>query len=110
MTDLASRECIPCQGGVDPLQGEELEKLHRELGNGWEVVDGHHLEKTWEFPDFKEALEFTNRLGELAEDVGHHPEITLTWGKVGVELYTHKIDGLAEADFVWAARADRLYG
>lgn len=110
MTDLASRECIPCQGGVDPLKGEDLAALERELGNDWKVVDEHHLTKTYRFPDFKQALEHTNRLGELAEEVGHHPEITLGWGKVEVELYTHKIDGLAEADFVWAAKADRLLG
>ena len=110
MTDLASRQCIPCQGGVDPLKGEDLAALERELGNDWKVVDEHHLTKTYRFPDFKQALEHTNRLGELAEEVGHHPEITLGWGKVEVELYTHKIDGLAEADFVWAAKADRLLG
>jgi len=110
VTDLASRECVPCRGGVDPLKGEDLAELERELGNGWEVVDEHHLSKIYRFPDFKQALEHTNRLGELAEEVGHHPEITLGWGKVEVELYTHKIDGLAEADFVWAAKADRLLG
>jgi len=110
VTDLASRQCIPCQGGVDPLKGEDLAALERELGNDWKVVDEHHLTKTYRFPDFKQALEHTNRLGELAEEVGHHPEITLGWGRVEVELYTHKIDGLAEADFVWAAKADRLLG
>jgi 4a-hydroxytetrahydrobiopterin dehydratase len=110
VTDLASRECIPCQGGVDPLKGEDLAELERELGNDWKVVDEHHLTKTYRFPDFRQALEQTNRLGDLAEEVGHHPEITLGWGKVEVELYTHKIDGLAEADFVWAAKADRLLG
>jgi 4a-hydroxytetrahydrobiopterin dehydratase len=110
VTDLASRECIPCQGGVDPLKGEDLAELERELGNDWKVVDEHHLTKTYRFPDFRQALEHTNRLGDLAEEVGHHPEITLGWGKVEVELYTHKIDGLAEADFVWAAKADRLLG
>lgn len=108
MSDLASRDCVPCRGGVEPLHGEELETLHRELGNDWKVVDEHHLTKKYTFPDFASALSFTNELGELAEDVGHHPEITLGWGKVEVELYTHKIDGLAEADFVWAARADEL--
>lgn len=108
MTELAERECIPCKGGVPPLEGAELERLANELGSGWEVVDGHHLTKTYDFPDFARALAFVNRLGELAEEVGHHPEICFTWGKVSVEIYTHKIDGLAEADFVWAARAERL--
>lgn len=106
MSDLASKECVPCRGGVDPLAGEELEKLSEELDNDWMVVDGHHLEKTYELDDFAQALELTNRLGELSEEVGHHPEICLTWGKVSVTIYTHKIDGLNEADFVWAAKAD----
>jgi 4a-hydroxytetrahydrobiopterin dehydratase len=110
VTDLASRECTPCPGGVDPVTGADLAELERELGNDWKVVDEHHLTKTYRFPDFRQALEHTNRLGDLAEEVGHHPEITLGWGKVEVELYTHKIDGLAEADFVWAAKADRLLG
>ena len=69
---------------------------------------GHHLEKEYRFPDFRQALAFTNRIGELAEEVNHHPDIFLTWGRVRVELWTHKIDGLNEADFVWAAKADRL--
>jgi 4a-hydroxytetrahydrobiopterin dehydratase len=108
MSDLASRECVPCRGGIAPLAGEALEALHGELGNGWEVIDGHHLEKTYRFADFAVALDFTNRLGELAETVNHHPEICLGWGRVHVQLYTHKIGGLAEADFVWAAKADAL--
>ena len=108
MSDLASRECIPCRGGVPPLAGEELETLHRQLGNGWKVVEGHHLEKEFGFDDFRQALKFTNRLGDLAEEVNHHPDLRLGWGYVHVSLWTHKIDGLSEADFVWAAKADRL--
>ncbi len=108
MSDLADKICTPCRGGVPPLEGEELDRLAAELGGGWQVVDGHHLEKEYRFPDFRQALDFTNRIGELAEEVNHHPNIFLTWGKVRVELWTHKIDGLNEADFVWAAKADRL--
>lgn len=108
MSDLADKTCTPCRGGVPPLEGEKLERLAAELGGGWNVVDGHHLEKEYRFPDFRQALEFTNRIGELAEEVNHHPNIFLTWGRVRVELWTHKIDGLNEADFVWAAKADRL--
>ncbi len=110
MSELASRECVPCRGGVEPLKGEALAELAAELGGDWRVVDEHHLEKTYSFPDFRTALDFTNAVGELAEEVNHHPEIYLTWGKVKIELYTHKIGGLHEADFVWAARADRLLG
>jgi len=106
---LASRECVPCRGGVPPLKGEELEALHRSLGGGWAVVDEHHLEKVFAFPDFASALRFTNRVGGLAEEVGHHPDIGLGWGRVQVTIWTHKIDGLAEADFVFAAKVDVLY-
>ena len=93
---------------MPPLAGEELDALAAELAGGWQVIDGHHLEKEYRFPDFRLALDFTNLIGELAEEVNHHPNIFLTWGKVRVELWTHKIDGLNEADFVWAAKADRL--
>ena len=108
MSDLASMECIPCRGGVPPLEGEELESYRGRLGGDWEVVDGHHLEKEFRFDDFAQALAFTNRIGELAEEVNHHPDLKLGWGYVHVSLWTHKIDGLSEADFVWAAKADRL--
>lgn len=108
MSELADKICTPCRGGVPPLAGEELDALAAELAGGWQVIDGHHLEKEYRFPDFRLALDFTNLIGELAEEVNHHPNIFLTWGKVRVELWTHKIDGLNEADFVWAAKADRL--
>lgn len=107
-TRLASKECVPCKGGVPPLEGEELRELERELGEGWEVVDGHRLAKTFDFPDFVTALDFVNRIGELAEDQGHHPDLHLTWGEVGVEIWTHKIDGLTESDFVFAAKVEEL--
>jgi 4a-hydroxytetrahydrobiopterin dehydratase len=107
MDDLASRKCVPCRGGVPPLQGEELARLHRQLGSGWQVIEGHHLEKEYSFPDFRQALDFTNRLGEVAETEGHHPDICLGWGRVKVSIWTHKIDGLTESDFILAAKADR---
>ncbi len=108
MSELSSRECTPCRGGVPPLEGEELAELHEQLGGDWEVIDGHHLEKTYKFPDFQQALDFTNRIGALAEEVNHHPDICLGWGRVQVTLWTHKIDGLTESDFVLAAKIDEL--
>lgn len=108
MTELASRPCVPCQGGVPPLEGEALRSLHRELGGGWNLVADHHLEKSYEFPDFETALAFVNRVGEMAEREGHHPDVYLTWGSVKLTVWTHKIDGLTESDFIWAAKADRL--
>ena len=106
--DLASRQCIPCQGGEPPLRNERLQEFLNQLGGGWSVVEQHHLEKEFRFEDFRQALEFTNRVGELAESIGHHPEICLTWGKCRVTIWTHKIDGLTEADFVFAAKVDAL--
>ena len=108
MSDLASKDCIPCRGGIPPLEGDALTELSAALGGDWEVVEGHHLEKTYRFPDFQQALDFTNRIGALAEEVNHHPDICVGWGRVHVTLWTHKIDGLAEPDFIWAAKADRL--
>jgi len=108
MSELADGICVPCRGGVPPLAGEELKRLYERLGNGWDLIDSHHLEKEYRFGNFVEALAFTNRVGQLAEEVDHHPEIFLTWGKVLLRIWTHKIDGLTESDFVWAAKADRL--
>jgi 4a-hydroxytetrahydrobiopterin dehydratase len=108
MCDLASRECIPCKGGVPPLKGDELEELAARLGGGWEVVEEHHLEKAFKFDDFRQALDFTNKVGELAEEIGHHPDIELSWGLCKVTIWTHKIDGLAEADFIFAAKVEAL--
>jgi 4a-hydroxytetrahydrobiopterin dehydratase len=107
MSDLAMRQCVPCKGGTPPLQGPELDDLLAQLGNDWRVVDEHHLEKEYRFTNFREALDFTNRVGELAEEQGHHPDIYLAWGKVRLTIWTHKIDGLTESDFVFAAKSDR---
>jgi 4a-hydroxytetrahydrobiopterin dehydratase len=108
MTTLAQKECVPCKGGVPPLQAEAVGRLLQELGGGWQVIGNHHLEKTYRFPDFRAALAFTNRVGAMAEAQGHHPDIALSWGKVGLTIWTHKIDGLTESDFVFAAKADGL--
>jgi 4a-hydroxytetrahydrobiopterin dehydratase len=93
---------------VPALAEDELRTLQDELGGGWQVVREHHLHKVFSFPDFVTALEFTNRVGELAEAEGHHPDIRLTWGRVEIEIYTHKIDGLTESDFILAAHIDRV--
>lgn len=106
--DLANKECIPCKGGVPPLKGEALAPLMADLGGDWNLVDEHHLEKTYPFKDFVQALAFTNKVGGLAEAQGHHPDLLLSWGKVKVTIWTHKIDGLTESDFIFAAKADRL--
>lgn len=108
MSGLAEKTCVPCRGGIPPLTAAEIAPLQEQLGGAWEVVDEHHLRKTYRFKNFREALDFTNRVGELAESIGHHPDIYLAWGKVTLEIWTHKIDGLAEADFIFAAKCDTL--
>ena len=106
--DLTAKECVPCRGGVPPLAGAELAALERQVAPAWKVVDGHHLEREFAFPDFKSALAFTNRVGALAESEGHHPDIYLAWGKVRITIWTHKIDGLTESDFILAAKTSQL--
>ena len=103
---LAKKKYTPCRGGVPPLSGEALHLLQEELGVGWNVTDHHHLEKSYRFDDFRQALAFTNRVGALAEAEGHHPDIYLAWGRVTLKIWTHKIDGLTESDFILAAKAD----
>ncbi|MDT5061357.1 MAG: 4a-hydroxytetrahydrobiopterin dehydratase [Acidobacteriota bacterium] len=107
MADLASRECVPCRGGVPPMSGAEIENFIKQL-EGWEVVAEHHLRKTFEFKNFREALAFVNRIGELSEEQGHHPDISFGWGRAEVTIWTHKIDGLTESDFILAAKIDRF--
>jgi 4a-hydroxytetrahydrobiopterin dehydratase len=108
MNALAEKQCVPCKGGVPPLKGDGLAKLAGELGGGWQVVAEHHLQKEYKFKDFREALAFTNKVGALAEAQQHHPDIYLAWGKVKLTVWTHKIDGLTESDFVMAAKSDKL--
>jgi len=107
MSVLAQETCIPCRGGVPPLKGEELDALQKKLGNGWQIINEHHLEKEYIFADFRQALDFTVKVGEVAENQGHHPDIYLAWGKVKLTIWTHKIDGLTESDFILAAKADQ---
>ncbi len=105
---LAQQKCVPCEANTRPLEGSALRERLAELGGGWQVVNNHHLEKEFKFPDFRQALDFTNRVGELAEAENHHPDVYLSWGKVKLILWTHKIDGLSDNDFIFAAKADRL--
>ena len=105
MSTLASKTCVPCRGGVPALKGIDLEKIRKEVPE-WKVVNEHHLTRTFTFPDFKQALDFVNRVGALAEEQGHHPDILLAWGKAEITLWTHKIDGLTESDFIMAAKID----
>lgn len=104
---LAAQHCVPCKGGTPPLKGEALKPYAAQVPQ-WTVAQEHHLERVFKFPDFRTALAFVNKIGEIAEAEGHHPDIELGWGRVGVKTYTHKIDGLTESDFILAAKIDAL--
>ena len=106
-TELSSASCEPCEAGTPALKGEDLRRLFSQL-EGWNLINEHHLEKDYSFKDFREALDFVNRLGEVAEREGHHPDVFLTWGRVKVTLWTHSVGGLSENDFILAAKADAV--
>ena len=107
-SELLGRQCIPCTVGAAPLPPDQQRALAAQLSEGWDVVEGHHLRRAWTFDDFAGALAFTNKVGGLAEAEGHHPDIYLAWGKVEITIWTHKIDGLTESDFILAAKIDGL--
>ena len=110
MPSLADKTCVPCRGGILPLKGDKLAELHRQLAvpAQWKIINEHHLVRAYKFPDFKSALVFVNKVGEIAEEQGHHPDILLGWGKVEITTWTHAIDGLTESDFILAAKIDQL--
>ena len=107
MDRLDRRTCIPCRGGVPPLDSAGIRPLSVQVPD-WEVVRDHHLLRRFMTRDFASALDLVNRIGALAEEQDHHPDIHLAWGAVGVEIRTHKVDGLTESDFILAAKIDQL--
>ncbi|MBU6391965.1 MAG: 4a-hydroxytetrahydrobiopterin dehydratase [Planctomycetota bacterium] len=107
MSELASKKCVPCKGGVPPLKGDALRILQGQV-EGWNVIEEHHLLKTFKFPDFRKSLDFVNQVGKIAEEQEHHPVITFTWGRVEITIYTHKINGLTESDFILAAKINTI--
>jgi 4a-hydroxytetrahydrobiopterin dehydratase len=104
---LADKTCEPCRGGVPPLTKTEIEPLLAQI-SGWQVVDDTKIKKLVKTKDFMQSLEKANAIGELAEEQGHHPDLLVRWGELGIEIWTHKVNGLTEADFVLAAKIDRL--
>jgi 4a-hydroxytetrahydrobiopterin dehydratase len=108
VTQLADRSCVPCRGGAPPLTTAAIAPLLAQL-DGWRVVDTHHLEKTYRLRNFAAGLELVNRIGAVAEEQQHHPDLFLSWAHVRVMIWTHKIDGLTESDFVLAAKCDRTF-
>lgn len=109
MSKLSKKKCVPCEGGIEPLLCEQSEALLEELNPDWMLIDQcHMLARTFSLKDFKEALDLANKIGAIAEAEGHHPDLTLGYGNLGVELTTHAIGGLSENDFIVAAKIDEL--
>ena len=106
---LADQKCVPCRGGVPPLEPAKVQELLGQLGQGWSLNAEGHIERLYEFSNFAEALDFVNMVGGVAEEEGHHPDLYLAWGRCKVEIWTHKIHGLTESDFYLAAKADRVF-
>lgn len=105
---FTTRQCTPCRGGIHPLRPQEIEAYQELLGGAWRVIENSRLEKEFLFDDFAQALDFVVAVGELAEQQGHHPDLHLSWGRVKVLLWTHKIGGLHENDFILASKIDAL--
>ncbi len=106
---LADKQCVPCKGGVPPLEPARVRELLDQLDRGWSMNAEGHIERRYEFKNFAEALAFVNAVGAIAENEGHHPDLYLAWGRCTVEIWTHKIQGLTESDFYLAAKADRVF-
>ena len=108
MDDLTQKHCVPCEGGVDPFTPEEIEKYNSVLATPWDVVDHKKIKQEFKFKNFKEAMKFVNRVAEIAESEGHHPDIYIFYNKVRLELWTHAIGGLSINDFILAAKIEHL--
>jgi 4a-hydroxytetrahydrobiopterin dehydratase len=106
---LAEQKCIPCRGGVPPMAKDRVDALLRELDHGWRLNANGHIERAYAFDNFAQAMAFANKVAGVAEDEGHHPDLRIAWGVCKVEIWTHKISGLTESDFFFAAKADRAF-
>jgi len=105
---LAKKECKPCDGGTPALKGDALKQMQNQLNGGWKLLNEQRLEKEFKFPDFRHVLEFVNRVGDIAEEQNHHPDIYFTWGQARIQIWTHSINGLSEGDFILAAKINGL--
>ncbi len=108
--ELARQDCVPCKGGIPPLAEDRIEELRLQISAEWKVVEGHHLEREIKLKNFRQAMALANRIAEIAESQGHHPDLLVSWGRLKVTFFTHAIDGLHENDFIMAARVDALVG
>ena len=103
---LADKKCEACHGGTKSLSSSEYAPLLRELKD-WEVIENHKLHKSVKTKDFQQALDLANKVGAIAEEEGHHPDLLVRWGELGIDMWTHAVNGLSEADFIMAAKIDR---
>ncbi|MEK7583555.1 MAG: 4a-hydroxytetrahydrobiopterin dehydratase [Patescibacteria group bacterium] len=113
MTDLASQKCVPCEGGTPPLESARVDELAKQINPAWAIVpatatDAMRIRRNFKFKNFVEAMKFVNRVAELAEAEGHHPDLHIFYNKVLIELWTHAVSGLSENDFILAAKIDQL--
>ena len=112
MSDLANKKCVPCEGNIPPFNADEIHKYLKKV-DGWEVledkIDGFHLLKSFKFGNFLESQNFVNKISKIAENENHHPDISFGWGYCKVKIFTHAIKGLAESDFILAAKIDKIY-
>lgn len=108
-SDLSHKKCMPCHSGQKPLRGVELQHYMSQLASGWQVIDEQYLEKKYAFPNFKTAFHFAELIARIAEKEDHHPTITISWGQVRLKIYTHKIQGLSENDFIIASKCDQKF-
>lgn len=106
--DLKDKTCVPCTGGVPPLSSEEIKKFFKEIGPTWKLNSAGHLLGEFTFKDFMGPMNLANKIAAVAEHEGHHPDLTIAWGKCTIEIWTHKINGLTESDFILAAKIDQL--
>lgn len=107
-SQLVKGHCVPCEGGVEPLNEKEVETYHSLLKTPWEVIDNKKIEKEFKFKDFKEAMKFVNKVADLANEQGHHPDIAIFYNKVKIDLSTHAIKGLSPNDFIIASKIELL--
>lgn len=105
-SSLINKICEPCKGGITALSEEKIKKFLKTLGNGWHLNDKNHLYKEYVFKNFKDVLIFTNKIGDIADKEGHHPDLKISWGLCCVEIWTHKFNGLTENDFILAAKIE----
>lgn len=105
---LTHKHCVPCQGGTAPLTQPEIDRLLGELRDTWTINEFGHLYQNYAFSNFQKAMDFANQIALIAEQENHHPDLQIAWGKCAIEIWTHKIHGLTESDFILASKIEAI--